>query len=117
MAAIGKYDDRSPMGSTPTKKRAAAREKLPQLERTIANELPQELSRLPENGELSDVSFFPNGVESGAHGGGRKKAGRPKIGAAVPESRQWVVNGTMLRFTEDGQPTVLAAPRESIQPS
>lgn len=80
---------------TPTKKLAAAREKHPLVERTIATELPQELAKLPEHNGFS---------------GSRKKAGRPKKSDAAPKT-----NGhgmiAHLGFMDDGHPTILAAAR------
>lgn len=91
------------MVTTRFKELAAAREKLAQPERTIATELPQELSRLPESYGFSDVHSFLNGGKSAAHGGGRKKTGRPK-------TRQRAVS-TTTGLTDDGHPTILAATR------
>ena len=98
------------------KERAAAREKLAEPERTVATELPQELSRLPEPDGFSDVNPFLKGGRSAAHGGGRKKAGRAKKAAAVPETRQHAVI-TTTGFMDDGHPTILAAARGLIHPS
>ena len=89
---------------------AAAREKFSQPERTVATELPQELSRLPKPSGFSAVNFFRKAVESAAHGGGRKKAGRPKKAAAVPQTRQRAII-TTTGFTDDRHPTILAATR------
>ena len=99
------------MVTTQTKKLAAAREKLTPLERTIATELPQELSRLPEQFGFSDVNCsFPKAVRSAAYGGDRKIAGRPKTAGAVPKTRKRAVI-TTTGFTDDGHPTILAATR------
>jgi len=98
------------------KEHAAAREKLARLERTVATELPQELSKLPEHYGFSDVNSFVKGVKSAAHGGGRKKAGGPKTAAAVPKTRQHAVIA-ITGFTDDGHPTILAATRGLIHPS
>jgi hypothetical protein len=99
------------MVSTQTRRRAAAREKLAQLERTIATELPQELSRLPGQYGSSDVnSYFRKAVKSAAHGGGRGKDGHQKKAAAVPKTRQRAVI-TTTGFTDDGHPTILGATR------
>jgi len=95
------------MVSTQIKELAAAREQLAQLERTVATELPQELSRLPEQFGFSDVNSFLQPVQSAAHGGGRKKAGRPKKAAAVPKTRKRAAI-TTTSFTDDGHPTILA---------
>ena len=99
------------MVSTQTRRLAAAREKLAQLERTIVTELPQELSRLPDQYGFSAVNFpFRKAVRSAAHGGGRKKGGRPKKAAAAPKTRQRAAI-TTTGFTDDGHPTILAATR------
>jgi len=100
---------------TPIKEHAAARAKLAQPERTVANELPQELSRLPEHTGFSDADPFLQGGKSAAHGGVRKMAGRPKKAAAVPQTRQRAVIAST-SFTDDGHPTILAAARGSIPP-
>jgi hypothetical protein len=92
-----------PMATTPAKELAAARGKLAHLERTIATELPQELSRLPGPGGFSDLSSLPKTVKSAARGGGRKKAGCAVI--------------TTPGFTDDDHPTILADPRGWIQRS
>jgi hypothetical protein len=104
------------MVTTQIKELAAAREKLAQPERTVANELPQELSRLPEQYGFSDVNPFLKGGRSAAHGGGRKKAGRPMKAAAVPQTRKRAVM-TTTGFTDDGHPTILAATRGLVHPS
>jgi len=96
------------MVTTQIKKLAAAREKLVQPERTVATELPQELSRLPEQCGFYEVNTFLNGVGSAAHGGGRNKAGRPKKAAAVPKGCKRPVIST-IGFTDDGHPTIMAA--------
>ena len=104
------------MVTTRIKEPAATREKRAQLERTIATELPQELSKLPEQYGFSAVnSSFRLAVRSAVHGGLRKKAGRPKKAAAVPRSRQRAVTSTT-GFTEDDHPTILAATRGLIHP-
>lgn len=89
--------------------------KLTQPERTVANELPQELSRLPEQHGFSEVRPFLKGGKSAAHGGGRKKAGRPENAAAVRKTRTRAVI-TTTGFTDDGHPSILAAARCSIHP-
>lgn len=74
------------MGTYPTKEPAAAPERFALPVRTVANELPQELSRL----------------------GGRN--GHPVKAAAIPRSRPrpgLLAYG----FAEDSRPTILAAPR------
>jgi hypothetical protein len=86
------------MGTTPTKELAAARENAAQFERTIATELPQELSKLPEAGGFFDVSSCP------------------KRAAAVPKTRKHAVI-TTTGFTDDGHPTILADPRGWIRRS
>ncbi len=102
--------------ATPIKKLASARKKLAQPERTVATELPQELSRLPERSGFSDVNPFLKAVKSAAHGGGRNKAGRPKKAAAVPKTRKRaIISATS--FTEDGHPTILSATHGLVQPS
>ena len=99
------------MVTTPIKEPAAAREKFAQPERTLATELPQELSKLSGQYGFSEVnSFLMTGGKSASHGGGRKKAGRPKKAAAVPQTRQRAVT-TASGFTDDGHPTILAATR------
>ena len=105
------------MVTTRIKEPAAAREKPAQLERTIATEFPQELSKLPDQYGLSEMnSSFRNAIKSAVHGGGRKKAGRPQKAAAVPKSRQRAVI-TTTGFTEDDHPTILAATRGLIHPN
>jgi len=79
------------MVTTQIKELAAAREKLAGLERSIATELPQELSRLPEQYGFPDVKSFLKAVKSATSGGGRKKAGRPKKAAAAPKTRKRAV--------------------------
>ena len=78
------------MVTTQIKELAAAREKLAELERAVATELPQELSGLHEQYGFSDVNSFLKAVKSAARGGGRKKAGRPKK-AVVPKTRKRAV--------------------------
>jgi hypothetical protein len=98
------------MGIPPTKALTAARENPAQFERTIATELPQELSKLPEAGGFFDVSSCSRAVKSAAQGGGHKKASRSKKAAVVPKTRKRAViisNG----FVDDGHPTILADPR------
>jgi hypothetical protein len=104
------------MVTTQSKELAAAREKPAQPERTVATELPQELSRLREQNECSDVNSSLKGGKSAAHGGGRKKAGRPKQAAAGPKTRKRAVT-TTTGFTDDGHPTILAATPGLIHPS
>lgn len=104
------------MVTTQFKEIEAAREKLARPERTIATELPQELSRLPEQHGFSDVNSFLKAVKSAAHGGGRGKAGRPKKAAAVPKTRKRAVI-TTAGFTDDGHPTILSATRGLGRPS
>jgi hypothetical protein len=94
---------------------AAAGEKPARPERTVANELPQELSKLPEQYGFSDVNSFLKGIKSAAHGGGRGKVGRPKQAAAVPKTRKRAVM-TTIGFTDDGHPTILAATSGLIPP-
>lgn len=103
------------MVTTRIKELAAAREKLAQPERTIATELPQELSRLSEPYGFSPLNSCLKGVKSAALGGDRKKGGRPKKAAAVPKTRTRAVI-TTTGFTDDGHPTILATPRGSIHP-
>ena len=78
------------MVTTQIKELAAAREKLAELERAVATELPQELSRLPEQYGFPDVNSFLKAVESAARGG-RKKAGRPNRAASAPKTRKRAV--------------------------
>ena len=103
------------MVTTQIKELAAAREKLAQPERTIATELPQELSRLSEQYGFSHVNSCLKGDKSAAHGGDRKKAGRPKKAAAVPKTHTRAVF-TTTGCTDDGHPTILAATRGLIHP-
>lgn len=98
------------MITTPIKEPAAAREQPARPERTVANELPQELSRLSEPCGFSDVNTRLKGGRSATPGGGRKKAGCPKQAAASPKTRQRTVI-TTTGFTDDGHPTILAATR------
>ncbi len=98
------------MVTYPIKELAAACEKFVQRERTVANELPQELSRLPEPNGFYGVSSFLQGVKSAAQGGGGKKNGRPMKAAAVPKNRKRAVI-TIIGFTDDSHPTILAATR------
>ena len=79
------------MVTTQIKELAAAREKLAELERAVATELPQELAGLHEQYGFSDVNSFLKAVKSAARGSGRKKAGRPKKAAAVPKTRKRAV--------------------------
>lgn len=95
---------------------ASASEKLAQLERTIATELPQELSRLPEQYGFSDVNPLRKEVRSAAQGGTRRIAGCPKKAAAVPRTRRRALL-TPTSFTDDSHPTILAAARSLIHPS
>jgi hypothetical protein len=104
------------MVTSQIKKLAAAREKFAQPERTAATELPQELSRLPEQYGFYEVNTFLNGVGSAAHGGGRNKAGRPKKAAAVPKGGKRPVI-TTIGFTDDCHPTILADARGLIYPN
>jgi hypothetical protein len=98
------------MGTTPIKDHTAAREKSAQRGRTVANELPQELSRLPGQYGFSDENSCLQGVKSAAHGGGRGIAGRPRKGAAIPKARQRAII-TTTGFTDDGHPTIMAGTR------
>lgn len=98
------------MVTTPTKGLAAAREKLAPPERTIATELPQELCRISEHCGFSAANSYLKGVKSAAHGGDPEKTGRPKKAATDPKTRQRAVL-TATAFTDDGHPTILAAPR------
>lgn len=103
------------MITPPIKGLAAARDKLAQPERTIATELPQELSRLPEYGAFSEVNSFRKGGKSATHGG-PKKAGHSKKAAASPKTRTRAVI-TSAGFADDDHPTILAATRGVIPPS
>ncbi len=98
------------MVTYPIKQLAAAQEKFARPERTVANELPQELSRLPEQYGFNEVNSFLNGGNSVANGDGRKKAGRPVKAAAVPRVRKRAAI-TIIGFTDDCHPTILAATR------
>ncbi|MDI1247990.1 MAG: hypothetical protein PSV13_03820 [Lacunisphaera sp.] len=98
------------MITTPIKDLAAARENPVQPERTVANELPQELSRLPGQYGFTAVNSCVKEGKAAARGGGRRKAGRPKKGAAIPKTRQRSLAPTA-GFTDDGHPTILAATR------
>lgn len=98
------------MGTYPTNELVAAREKFAQPERTVANELPQELSRLSGLNGCHGVNSFLKGVASAAQGGGGKRNGRPMQATAVPKSRQRAVT-TTVGFSDDSHPTILAAAR------
>lgn len=98
------------MITTPIKEPAAAREQPARPERTVANELPQELSKLPEQYGFSRANSFLKEGKSAAQGDGRKNTGRPKKAAAVPKIRQRAAI-TTTGFTDDGHPTILAATR------
>lgn len=98
------------MVTTRIKKHAAARKKLARLEPTIATELPQELSKLPEQYGFAGVKPFLKPAKSAAHGGGRGKDGHQKKAAAVPKTRQRAVIPPT-GFTDDDHPTILAATR------
>jgi hypothetical protein len=98
------------MGTYPTKELAAARERFAQAERTVANELPQELSRLPEPYGCRDVGIFLQGGASAAPGTGGRKNGRPVRAVAVPMSRKRAAIAA-IGFTDDSHPTILAAAR------
>jgi hypothetical protein len=90
----------STMVTTPIKERAAACENPARRERTVANELPQELSRLPAQYGFSGANPCLKRGKAATHGG-REKAGRPKKAAVL----------TATGFTDDGHPTILAATR------
>lgn len=96
------------MATTPIKELAAACGKPAQPERTVANELPQELSRLPAPYGFSDVNSAIKEGKSAAHGGDRERAGHPRKAAVVPKTRKRAVI-TPAGFTDDGHPTILAA--------
>jgi len=91
----------------PIKVVAAAPEGRAQPERTVANELPQELSKLPEHDGFSDMPSSLKGGKPAAQGGRRGNAGRRKKAAAVPKSRKRTAP-TTTGFTDDGHPTILA---------
>lgn len=97
------------MITPPIKELAAAGANRAQLERTVANELPQELSRLPEHHEFSAVNSFPKKSEFAAQGGRPAKARRTQHASALPKSRKRAVTSTTTGFTDDGHPTILAA--------
>lgn len=96
-----------PMVTTPLKGDAAAREK-PAQQRTIATELPDELSRLPADFGFAGVNPFPKAAKSAANGSGPKSPRRHKA-AAGPKTRPRAVVATTV-FADDGHPTILAAP-------
>ncbi len=98
------------MVTYPIKELAVAHEKFARPERTAANELPQGFSRLPEQYGFNDVNSFLNGDKTAANGGGRKKNGRPMKAAAVPKTRKRAAI-TIIGFTDDCHPTILAATR------
>ena len=98
------------MVTYPIKELAAAHEKFAQPERTVANELPQELSRLPAHYGFNDENSYLNGFKSAANGSGRKKNGRPMKAATVPKIRKRAAI-TIIGFTDDCHPTILAATR------
>lgn len=98
------------MGTYPIKELAAVHEKFALPERTAANELPQELSRLPEQYGFNDVNSCLQGFTSAANGGSRKTNGRPMKAAVVPKVRKRA-DITIIGFTDDGHPTILAATR------
>lgn len=102
--------------SLPMKKLAAVREKLAPPERTIANELPQELSKLPEHDGFSDGHSSLKRRTAPVHGGTKKKAGPPKKAVAIPKTRRRTFL-TAAGFVDDGHPTILAAARGLIPPS
>jgi hypothetical protein len=72
---------------------AAARERLAQLELSVATELRKELAELHAKYGFADVKSFLKAVRSAARGGPKKagKVGRPKKAVAVPESRKRAV--------------------------
>jgi hypothetical protein len=98
------------MVTTRIKEHAPARKKLARLEPTIATELPQELSKLPEQYGFAGVNPFLKPVKSEPHGGNRGKDGHQKKAAAVPKTRQRAVIPST-GYTDDGHPTILAAIR------
>lgn len=101
------------MITAPIKALAVARGKPAQPERTVANELPQELSKLSEQYGFSDVHSFLKG--SATQGGSREKAGRPKQAAVVPKTGKRVVI-TTTGFTDEGHPTILADTHGLVHP-
>jgi hypothetical protein len=103
------------MIATPLKTRATACEQFAQPERTAANELPQELSQLPQHYGFPDLHFFQEGGEVAADRGSRRKAGGRKKAALVTKTGKLTVSSTT-GFMDDGHPTILAAACGSISP-
>lgn len=102
------------MGTTPAKRLAVARVKPAHPVRTIATELPQELSRLPLSGGFFGECSVPSAVESAAPRRGRTKAARPQVGTAPTVRPRAAL--TTPGFTDEGHPTILAAPDGSSPP-
>ena len=98
------------MITPPIKARAAADTKRGQSERTVANELPDELSRLPQWDESFGVNSALKRRQPPAHDIRGVKGGHVKNVAAAAKSRLRAVSPTA-GFTDDGHPTILAATR------
>lgn len=83
------------MVTTKIQRLAATREKLSELERLIAAELPKELANLPEQYGFATVREFTAAVESAAGkrrpGRRGRKPGRPKKAVAAPKTRKRAV--------------------------
>ncbi|ATC65679.1 hypothetical protein CMV30_17955 [Nibricoccus aquaticus] len=86
------------MSATVLKRLATAAEESACLERTIANELPEELSQI-------SGSFGCPGLRDSPAGGGRRKAGRPKQAA----KKRWRLMSAIADFLDDGHPTLMAS--------
>lgn len=110
---IGNMMMASTMVTPRIKKLAAAHAEFAQLERTVATELPQELSALPEHYVFSDVNSVLEDDESVAQGGCRKKAGRPKKVAGTKPREYADITAT--GFMDDGHPTILADTHDGFQ--
>lgn len=96
------------MITPPIKERAATDTKRGHSERTVANELPDELSRLPRWDESFGVNSSLKRRQPPAHDIRGVKGGHPKNVTAVPKSRPRA--GVLTTgFADDGHPTILAA--------
>jgi hypothetical protein len=70
------------------------------LERTVANELPEELSQI-------SASFGCPGLRDSPAGGGRRKARHPKRAAKTRKASRHMIGTT--GFIDDGHPTLMAS--------
>jgi hypothetical protein len=87
------------MSATALKELTTAAKQSVYLERTVANELPEELAQI-------SGSFGCPGLRDSPAGGGRRKAGRAKRAAAKKMRKGRITSPS---FMDDGHPTLMAS--------